>query len=147
MSEGGEWRKIAADRPTQAYDFGWWDGKPRHYLARSPAEAYSASANAVGAIDRAGRRFRLIEHRCAGIRRGDVGPALQAHPVLHHAGGETGACFGLFYDTYADCAFDFGCERSNYHGIFRSFDRRDGDLDYYVIAGPERWRLPAASPG
>lgn len=32
LREGDAWRPIAADRATQAYDFGWWDGKVRHYL-------------------------------------------------------------------------------------------------------------------
>jgi alpha-glucosidase len=47
-----------------------------------------------------------------------------------------GAAAGLFYDTLSDCTFDMGCERSNYHGLFRSFTADHGDLDYYVIAGP-----------
>jgi alpha-glucosidase len=50
--------------------------------------------------------------------------------------GESGLAFGLFYDTYADCTFDFGAERSNYHGPYRSFTAGAGDLDCYVIAGP-----------
>ena len=33
---GDDWRLMASDRPTQAYDFGWWDGRPQHYLARRP---------------------------------------------------------------------------------------------------------------
>jgi len=46
-----------------------------------------------------------------------------------------GAAAGLFYDTLSDCTFDMGCERSNYHGLFRGFTADHGDLDYYVIAG------------
>ena len=42
----------------------------------------------------------------------------------------------MFYDTVADAEFDFGCERSNYHGPFRSFVARGGDLDLWVLAGP-----------
>ena len=30
-----------------------------------------------------------------------------------------------------------GCERSNYHGLYRSFTADHGDLDYYFIAGPD----------
>jgi alpha-glucosidase len=51
--------------------------------------------------------------------------------------GEPAAAFGLFYDTLADCTFDFGAARSNYHGRFRGFTADAGDLDYYVIAGPQ----------
>jgi alpha-glucosidase len=68
-----------------------------------------------------------------------------------------GACFGLFYDTLSDCVFDLGCERSNYHGLYRYFEAEHGDLDLYVIAGPAladvvarfTWLTgkPAATPG
>ena len=44
--------------------------------------------------------------------------------------------FGLFYDTLADCTFDFGCEHSNYHGPYRVFAADHGDLDLYFLAGP-----------
>jgi alpha-glucosidase len=47
------------------------------------------------------------------------------------------ATFGHFYDTLSDCTFDMGCERSNYHGLYRSFVADHGDLDYYFIAGPD----------
>ena len=64
------------------------------------------------------------------------------------AGQTRGAAFGLFYDTLADCEFDFGCERDNYHGLYRGFVAESGDLDYYVIAGPAvPWTSPGASPG
>jgi alpha-glucosidase len=33
------------------------------------------------------------------------------------------------------CTFDLGCEHDNYHGLFRSVDIDDGDLDCYVMAG------------
>ena len=35
-----------------------------------------------------------------------------------------------------NCGFDFGCELSAYHGLFRSFIADHGILDYYVIGGP-----------
>jgi len=31
---GDDWQLMSADRPTQAYDFGWWDGRAHHYSAR-----------------------------------------------------------------------------------------------------------------
>jgi alpha-glucosidase len=38
MKVGDAWVPIARDRFTQAYDFGWWDGRVRHYLARPEEE-------------------------------------------------------------------------------------------------------------
>jgi alpha-glucosidase len=31
---GGAWRPAARDRPTQSYNFGWWDDRVYHYLER-----------------------------------------------------------------------------------------------------------------
>ncbi|MBV8682932.1 MAG: glycoside hydrolase family 31 protein [Caulobacteraceae bacterium] len=137
LREGEAWRPIAADRATQAYDFGWWDGKVRHYLKRNPGEAYYGLGERSGPLDRSGRRFRLKNVDALGYDAETSDPLYKHIPFYITRGGEAGPCFGLFYDTYSDCAFDFGCERSNYHGLFRSFEAQSGDLDYYVIAGPK----------
>jgi alpha-glucosidase len=134
---GEEWRPIAADRPTQAYDFGWWDGKIRHYLRRFPGEAYYGLGERSGPLDRAGRRFRLNNVDALGYDAETSDPLYKHIPFYITRAAEIGPCFGLFYDTYSNCAFDFGCERSNYHGLYRSFEAESGDLDYYVIVGPD----------
>ena len=136
MAVGGGWVAIARDRPTQAYNFGWWGEGVRHYLARDPAEQYFGLGEKTGELDRAGRRFRMSNADAMGYDARTSDPLYKHIPfyITRHAG--TGLAFGLFYDTYADCDFDLGAERSNYHGLFRSFRATAGDLDYYVIAGP-----------
>jgi len=137
MADAGGWKTIARDRRTQAYNFGWWDEDIRHYLVRDAAERYFGLGEKTGVLDRAGRRFRMSNVDAMGYDAESSDPLYKHIPfyITHHA--RTGLAFGLFYDTYADCAFDFGAERSNYHGLFRSFTAESGDLDYYVIAGPK----------
>ena len=53
------WRLMAADRSTQSYDFGWWDGRVYHYVARAAGERYYGLGERSGNMDLAGRRFRL----------------------------------------------------------------------------------------
>jgi alpha-glucosidase len=136
MAADDGWVAIARDRPTQAYNFGWWGEGVRHYLVRDPAEQYFGLGEKTGELDRAGRRFRMSNVDAMGYDALTSDPLYKHIPfyITRHAG--TGAAFGLFYDTYADCEFDLGAERSNYHGLFRSFRAAAGDLDYYVIAGP-----------
>lgn len=136
MADAGGWTPIARDRGTQAYNFGWWDEAIHHYLVRDPAERYFGLGEKAGELDRAGRRFRMSNLDAMGYDARSSDPLYKHIPfyITHHA--QTGLAFGLFYDTYADCAFDFGAERSNYHGPYRSFTATSGDLDYYVIAGP-----------
>ena len=135
MRVGDDWRLIAADRPTQAYDFGWWDGRPRHYLKTLAGETYYGLGERSGPMNRAGRRFRLTNLDAMGYDAETSDPLYKHIPFYMTHTGE-GAAFGLFYDTLSDCEFDFGCERDNYHGLYRGFVAEHGDLDYYVIAGP-----------
>jgi len=130
------WTTIARDRPTQAYNFGWWGEGVRHYLVRDPAEQYFGLGEKAGPLDRAGRRFRMSNVDAMGYDAERSDPLYKHIPFYITRHAETGLAFGLFYDTYADAEFDFGAERSNYHGLFRSFSAGAGDLDYYLIAGP-----------
>ncbi|WP_304175920.1 glycoside hydrolase family 31 protein [Phenylobacterium aquaticum] len=138
MADGaGGWTCVARDRATQAYNLGWWGDQVRHYLERNSAERYFGLGEKTGAMDRAGRRFRMGNVDAMGYDARSSDPLYKHIPfyITHNEG--TGLAFGLFYDTYADCSFDFGAERSNYHGLYRGFAAESGDLDYYVIAGPK----------
>jgi alpha-glucosidase len=123
---------VLRDRPTQAYNFGWWDARVHHYLARDPGEMYFGLGERSGAMNRAGRRFRMSNADAMGYDAKDSDP-LYKHIPFYVTRGAGGATVGLFYDTLSDCTFDMGCARSNYHGLFRSFTADHGDLDYYVI--------------
>jgi alpha-glucosidase len=123
---------VLKDRPTQAYDFGWWDGRVHHYLVRDPKEMYFGLGERSGAINRAGRRFHMRNVDAMGYDARNSDP-LYKHIPFYITRRPDGATVGLFYDTLSDCTFDMGAERSNYHGLFRGFTAEHGDLDYYVI--------------
>ena len=44
---------------------------------------------------------------------------------------------GLFYDNLSHGAFDLGQEIDAYHGLYRSFEASDGDLDLYLMFGTQ----------
>jgi alpha-glucosidase len=133
---GERWVEAMHDRPTQAYDFGWWGGTVRHYLARTPGEQYFGLGERSGGMDRAGRRLRLSNLDAMGYDAQTSDPLYKHIPFYITRKPDSGLAFGLFYDTLADCSFDFGCEHSNYHGPYRYFAADHGDLDLYFIAGP-----------
>lgn len=124
--------EVLKDRPTQAYNFGWWDARVHHYLAREPGEMYFGLGERSGTMDRAGRRFRMSNVDAMGYDARNSDP-LYKHIPFYITRKPNGATVGLFYDTLSDCSFDMGAERSNYHGLFRGFTADHGDLDYYVI--------------
>ncbi|WP_242185671.1 TIM-barrel domain-containing protein [Sphingomonas sp. CARO-RG-8B-R24-01] len=133
---GGGWRTMAADRPTQAYDFGWWDGRTYHYVARQPGERHYGLGERAGAMDRSGRRFRLTSVDPMGYDAETSDPLYKTIPYVLTA-QDDGVCHGAFYDTLARVTFDFGQEMDNYHGPYRHMVAESGDLDLYMIAGPD----------
>jgi len=133
---GEEWLDAARDRGTQAYNFGWWDDKVYHYLARDRGEMYFGLGERSGELDRAGRRFRMCNVDAMGYSAKSSDPLYKHIPFYITWKPQPALAFGLFYDTLSDCAFDMGCELDNYHGLYRYFTADHGDLDYYFIAGP-----------
>jgi alpha-glucosidase len=132
----GEWRLMAMDRPTQAYDFGWWDGRAHHYSARRPGERFYGLGDRTGDADRAGRCFRLTNLDPMGYDAENSDPQYKSIPYVLVADAE-GQCHGAFYDTVADVRFDFGRELDNYHGLYRHVVADAGDLDLWMLAGPD----------
>ncbi len=133
---GDGWRTMATDRPTQAYDFGWWDGRVHHYAARQPGERFYGLGERSGAMDRAGRRFRLTNIDAMGYDARTSDPLYKSIPYILTAQAD-GVCHGAFYDTVARAEVDFGAELDNYHGPYRHFVADHGDLDLWMIAGPD----------
>ena len=133
---GDAWQPIMRDRPTQACNFGWWDDRVHHYLTREPGERYYGLGERSGAMDRAGRRFRLTNLDPMGYDAERSDPLYKSIPFMMVVSAQ-GAAHGLFYDTTADPVFDFGLEHDNYHLPYRSMQAHSGDLDYYVLAGPD----------
>ena len=136
IREDGEWIEAAADRPPQAYNFGWWDDKAYHYLVRDREEMYFGLGERSGETNRAGRRFRMCNIDAMGYSARSSDPLYKHIPFYITWKPRQRLAFGLFYDTLAECAFDMGCELDNYHGLYRYFSSEHGDLDYYFVAGP-----------
>ncbi|WP_426262878.1 TIM-barrel domain-containing protein [Sphingomonas sp. PWP1-2] len=134
--DGAAWQPIAADRPTQAYDFGWWDGRAHHFLERRAGDRHYALGERAGAMDRTGRRFRLTSLDPMGYDAELSDPLYKAIPYVLVADA-AGRCHGEFHDTLARVTYDFGQELDNYHGPYRHVVADHGDVDLWMIAGPD----------
>lgn len=125
------------DRKTQAYNFGWWDERVYHYIARKPGEMYVGLGERAGSLDRANQSYEMRNVDAMGYNARTTDPLYKHIPFYVTWQPETSTGFGLFYDTLADCRFDMGRELDNYHGHYRHFIAEHGDLDYYFIASPD----------
>lgn len=129
---------LMEDRITSAYLDERRTGLVRHSVVRHVGEHYFGLGDKTGPLNLHGRRLRCLGQDSIGYDPMSGDPLYKHWPFVLTRTLE-GAWVGTYYDTLSACTFDFGCEHDNYHGLFRSVDIDDGDLDCYVMAG----RTPA----
>jgi alpha-glucosidase len=134
----GQWQFCCGDRDeSYAYGVSERSGMLTHWQRRSPTqELYFGLGDKTGPIDLAGRRLRTRALDALGYDAETGDPLYKHWPFFLDHRADSGTACGLYYDTLAECAFDFGAEHDNYHGRYRVTEIVDGDLDLYVFAGP-----------
>jgi alpha-glucosidase len=131
---GGTFRSVLADRESAAYVRADESRRLRHYQTRDLDERYFGLGDKTGPLDRAGRRFRCLQLDALGYDA-EKGDPLYKHVPFFVVRNPDASVAGLFYDTFAPVTVDLGCERSNYHGIYRHVEVEEPALDYYVLFG------------
>ena len=129
---------LMEDRVTSAYLDERRTGLVRHSVVRHVGEHYFGLGDKTGPLNLHGRRLRCLGQDSIGYDPMSGDPLYKHWPFLMTRTLQ-GLWVGTYYDTLSACTFDLGCEHDNYHGLFRSVDIDDGDLDCYVMAG----RTPA----
>ncbi|TPQ51270.1 alpha-glucosidase [Prosthecomicrobium hirschii] len=130
----GETVPFLRDRPTQAYYLSRRTGALAHSMERHEGERHYGLGDKAGPLDRTGRRFAIDAVDPCGYDAELSDPLYKMLPFFI-VDGARGA-HGVFYDNLALASVDLGCTLDNYHDLFRSYRAEDGDLDYYVLAGP-----------
>jgi alpha-glucosidase len=132
----GQWRFACGDRDeSYAYAVSQRSGTIFHWQRRDPArDRYFGLGDKTGPLDLHGRRLRTRALDALGYDAKTGDPLYKHWPFFLTE--RSGSACGLYYDTLAECAFDFGAEHDNYHGRYRATEIADGDLDLFVFAGP-----------
>ena len=123
-----------SERSTSAYLHEKRTGLVRHCVQRDPAEHYFGLGDKTGPLNLHGRRLRCLGQDSIGYDPKSGDPLYKHWPFLMTRTTD-GLWTGIYYDTLAACTFDLGCEHDNYHGLFRTTEIDDGDLDYYFMVG------------
>jgi alpha-glucosidase (family GH31 glycosyl hydrolase) len=144
QSSNGRWITCCADRSTYAYATGQRTTRVVHSVARDAHDQYFGLGDKTGPLDKHGRRLRTLQLDALGYNGETSDPLYKHWPFFVGRRRDSGLCYGVYYDTLSETTFDFGQEFDNYHGFYRSTDIADGDLDYYVLAGPKRARRAGA---
>jgi alpha-glucosidase len=138
--QGDTWQLCCADRPTFGYASsarGGGSGLTGHWQQRDEHDQYFGLGDKTGPLDKSGRRFRTRQLDALGYNAQTSDPLYKHWPFFIGRRADSGACHGIYYDTLAECTFDFGQEFDNYHGFYRATEIADGDLDFYIFSGPD----------
>jgi len=133
----GHWTTCCADRATYAYAAAGRSARIVHSMARDGHDQYFGLGDKTGALDLHGRRLRTLQLDALGYNGETSDPLYKHWPFFLGRRRDSAVCYGVYYDTLSTATFDFGQEFDNYHGFYRSTDIADGDLDFYVFAGPD----------
>lgn len=125
---------FQSDRVTSAYLNEKRTGLVRHCVVRDPREHYFGLGDKTGPLNLHGRRLRCLGQDSIGYDPEHGDPLYKHWPFLMTRTVD-GLWVGIYYDTLSACTFDLGCEHDNYHGLFRTTEIDDGDLDYYLMVG------------
>ena len=136
-------RVFAADR-KHGHEFSKRRPDFAHHMARHADDRYYGLGDKTGPLDLHGRRLRVAALDSLGYDAETGDPLYKHWPFLITRDGATGTSYGTYYDNGATAAFDLGCAHDNYYGLFRSYEARDGDLDFFLWLGP---RLADVTPG
>ncbi|MBU8588300.1 glycoside hydrolase family 31 protein [Priestia megaterium] len=136
--EDSGWVNFANDRKTQAYNFDGSLGEGiAHYLKRDLDEQYFGLGEKTGSVDKHGKRYRMQAIDAMGYDAEYSDPLYKHIPFYITRHRETGFSFGVFYDNLSSSIFELGTELDNYHELYRYYQAKQGDLDYYIIGGPK----------
>lgn len=128
-----EWRTLASDRATGAYQLNAQGDGVAHYQRRMNDDRYYGLGEKTGDLLRNGRRFEMRNLDAMGYNAATTDPLYKHVPFTITHRGE--ASFGLFYDNLSSSWLDLGNELDNYHQPYRRWQAESGDIDYYFFVG------------
>jgi len=134
---GDGWQICCRDRASYAYGSAARSGTLTHWQARDSHDQYFGLGDKTGPLNKSGRRLRTRQLDALGYNGETSDPLYKHWPFFLGRRADSGSTYGIYYDTLAECTFDFGQEYDNYHDFYRATEIADGDLDYYVFAGPD----------
>jgi alpha-glucosidase len=129
---------MLQDRPAEAYCFERAGPRFVHSLVREVSDHYYGFGEKTGDANKHGRRLRMRTTDALGYDAETSDPLYKHIPFyITVRPARRAPAVGLFYDNFSHGAFDLGQEIDAYHGLYRSFEASDGDLDLYLMFGRE----------
>lgn len=113
-------------------------GRVLHYsTADYEHDHYYGFGEASGPLDKKGRHIRLCPRDSIGLDAANGMPMYKHIPFYLKASAPDFHCLGLFYNSPYDAVFDLGNERSGYWSRYSYYCADGGDIDLFLINGPD----------
>ena len=123
------------DRPTQAYNLGYWDDNIYHYICRQSDDMYFGCGEKTGPMNKYGQSYTMRNLDPMGYDAAYTDPLYKHYPFYIIYKQNMKYFFGIFYDNFSTSYFNFGKEHDNYHLPYTYFKSEGGYCDYYVCMG------------
>lgn len=113
-------------------------GRNFHYSTiRYEEDHFYGFGEQNGSLDKAGRHMHMNPRDSIGINNRQGGPTYKHIPFYIRVNENQKHALGLFYNNSYDCVFDMGNERSGYWDSFCYYSSEGGDIDLFLLNGPD----------
>ena len=130
-------REVYADLPERAYDRDHL-GRLTHYNRIDPRnDHFFGFGETTGHVDKKGRHMHLCPRDAIGHDPEFCESMYKHIPFYVRVNAQQGHYVGLFYNNSHDAIFDMGNERSGYWEPYSFYQVDGGDIDFFLINGPQ----------
>ncbi len=112
-------------------------GRIYHYNAMKPDDCFYGFGEKTGEINKNGRYMRFSPKDSLGYNPVSGDPMYKHIPVYIRLDNDTRKAVGLFYHNTYEAAVSMGDEISGYWPRYTYYVADGGDIDYFLINGPE----------
>lgn len=126
---------LYEDLPNRSYEQDHL-GRRFHRTIISPDERFYGLGETTGQLNKANRRFRLSPHDAIGHDPIHGDPLYKHIPFMLRL-RSCGNAVGMFYHNTYEGEFQTGCEISGYWPRYAHYMTEGGDIDVFMIAGPQ----------
>jgi alpha-glucosidase len=128
---------FARDLPHRSYARDISGTRVWHYMERRPDELYYGFGERCGPLNKKGMRMEMRNLDALGYNAFSTDPLYKHWPIYITFLPDQKICYALLYDNLSDTVFDMGKEIDAYHGDYRCYQAAGGDIDYYLLYGPD----------
>lgn len=130
-------QQIYSDVPGRAFVRDHRERVYHYSIADLGQDYFYGFGETTGKINKLGKRIRHAPRDAIGYDAAETTPLYKHIPFYIRMNKSTRHALGFFYHNTYDAVFDVGCERSGYWPRYNYYCADGGDVDVFIINGPQ----------